>query len=312
MMMGRDSRPPHPPRAELQAGLAGLPFDLEAGSVAYYEDPTYYDAEFDPRRADVRFYQAQYLDTEGPVLELGIGSGRIAIPAVRAGAEVYGLDTAPKMLARAEEKRRALPSAAQERLTLTLGDMRTFTLERRFELISCPFNALQHLYRGEEVSACFERVLTHLAPGGLFIFDVLFPDLEYLLRSPLTRHPGVNFHHSTYDAVYNYSEQSAYDPIKQINQMWLHYERVDPPLTRAEAEAVLYASEEGAFVQLEEGAPARFTLQLTHRCFFPQELTSLLRCAGLEVLQILGDFEGGALTVDSESMIFLCRRAGGG
>ena len=302
---------PTPPSSPLTGpvGLSGLPFDLEAGSLSYYDDPRYYDAEFDSRRADVQFYLAQYLDTEGPTLELGVGSGRIALPAVRAGAEVCGIDSAPEMLARAEEKRQKLPRAKRDALRLIEGDMRHFSLGERFELITCPFNALMHLYRSEELLACLARVSEHLAPGGLFLFDVLFPDLEYLTRSPLTRHPGVDFKHATYEATYNYSEQSAYDPVNQINQMWLHYERVAPPLSPAEAEATLYASEGGERVALDDGPPARFTIQLSHRYYFPQELGQLLDRAGFEVLQILGDFEGGALQPGSESMIFFCQRA---
>ncbi len=257
-------------------------FDLAGGTSEFYIDADYYDHEFKSRTADVQWYTQHYLETEGPALELAVGTGRVALRAVRKGAEIYGIDLSPTMLARARTRRDALPKSKRSKLHLIEGDMRTFSLDRKFELITCPFNAFQHLYTREDIEACLRCVREHLAPGGLFLFDVLLPDVEYLSRSPYKRFPGVEFRHPTHGTTYAYSEQTAYNPVTQVNQMWLHYDRVGP----------------GA-------GPETFCIQLSHRCFFPQELQALLAYKGFEVLALQGDFEDGRLRPDSESMVVM-------
>ncbi len=167
-------------------------FDLAGGTSEFYIDADYYDHEFKSRTADVQWYTQHYLETEGPALELAVGTGRVALRAVRKGAEIYGIDLSPTMLARARTRRDALPKSKRSKLHLIEGDMRTFSLDRKFELITCPFNAFQHLYTREDIEACLRCVREHLAPGGLFLFDVLLPDVEYLSRSPYKRFPGVS------------------------------------------------------------------------------------------------------------------------
>lgn len=277
------------------------PFDLEAGSSDFYRDPTYYEYEFKDRAADARFYVDRYVaytkahedarhaepggkgDT---VLELGVGAGRIALKAVRKGAKVLGLDITQAMLVEADARREKLPKTRQPHLKLVRGDMRHFAFGRKFGLITCPFNAFQHLYTRPDIEACLASVAASLAPDGRFILDVLVPDLEYLVRPAFKRYPGVRFKHPTHNIDYLYSEQSAYDAVAQINQMWFHYDRAEPSKT----------------------APAYDCIQLSHRCFFPQELEALLHYNGFAIEEAFGDFESGPLTPDSDSQILVCKR----
>lgn len=266
-------------------------FNLHAGTNDFYEDTTYYDYEFKDRREDVRFYSEHYLQVEeGWALEIGVGTGRIALPAVRKGAKIFGLDLHQGMLDAAAQHRLRLPSKKQGNFRLQRADMRSFDLGERFSLITCPFNVLQHMYENEDWEQALARVKAHLAPGGLFIFDILFPDLEYLNRPPFQRFRGIDFKHPTWGCVYNYSEQSAYDPVRQLNHMFLYYEKVDPDgLAPAEA-------------------PDEHKIQLSHRYVFPQELESMLQRAGFEVLTRHGGFEGEPLG-QGESMLYLCGHA---
>lgn len=264
------------------------PFDLEAGTTDFYADAVYYDHEFRNRTGDVTWYTEQYKDTEGPVLELAVGSGRIALRAVREGAEVVGIDLALPMLRRAAERRAKLPKARRSKLHLARADMRDFSFGRQFGLITCPFNAFMHLYTREDAERCLAAVKRALAPGGLFIVDVLMPDFEYFLRSPHKRYPGVRFKHPTLGTHYTYSEQSAYDPVSQVNQMWFHYDKADA----------------------EAPGPEHFVIQLSHRYYFPREMELLLHHAGFEVLYALGDFEGAPLDADSDSVVWMCGHRG--
>ncbi len=262
------------------------PFDLEAGSRDFYADSGYYDYEFRRRRADIAWYTELYLQADGAVLELGVGSGRTALRAVRQGAQVLGLDLSWPMLAAARVHRDRLPKARRANLRLVRSDMRAFAFDTKFGVISSPFNAFQHLYTREDVERCLACVRAHLEPDGLFLLDVLLPDLDYLVRSPFKRHPGTSFTHPSFQAQYTYSERSAYDPVCQTNQMWFHYDLTDeaPP----------------------PGAPQHYCVQLSHRCFFPAELQALLHYNGFECLALYGDFEQGELRADSESQVLVC------
>jgi SAM-dependent methyltransferase len=259
-------------------------FDLHAGTTALYLDPTYYDYEYRSRTADVRWYVERYLEVEAPVLELGVGTGRIALRAVREGATVTGVDLSPTMLAQATARRESLPRGKRERLELLEGDMRSVALGRRFGLVSCPFNAFQHLYTRDDVERCLAVVRDHLEPGGVFAFDVLMPDLEYLNRPAFKTFAGVRFKHPTYGCHFTYAEQTAFDVVSQLNQMRFVYERTDP----------------------SEAGPPSYAVELTHRYFFPRELESLLHYNGFRVLCTFGDFEQGELRHDSESQVLLC------
>ncbi len=264
-------------------------FDLEAGSTSYYKDVVFYDDEYKDRREDVAFYVEQYLAANTPVLELGVGSGRIAVKAVRQGAIVVGLDLSETMLASAEEKRLKLPKAKRDLLKLHQGDMRDFHLGQKFHFISCPFNAFQHLYTRQDVEQCLKCVKEHLTDDGTFVFDVLVPDLEYLTRSPFKTYMGVRFKHATYGVHYRYSERTIYDPIKQLNQMWFLMDR---------------DGDEG----MNPEAPQHIECQLSHRCFFPAELEALLYYNGFEVFKREGDFGHDPLLHDSESQVLFCRK----
>ena len=88
------------------------------------------------------------------------------------------------MLARAQEQYDKLKTKNRGRLELHHGDMRTVRLESQFKLVTCPFNAFQHMYTLDDAEQCLETVKAHLAPDGVFIMDVLTPDFEYLMRRP--------------------------------------------------------------------------------------------------------------------------------
>ena len=273
---------------------SSLFFDLIAGTTEFYEDPNYYDYEFKGRSEDVDFYATHYKDAENWALEIGVGTGRIALEAVRRGAKVVGLDLHEKMLNFTRVQAQKLPSNQRENLRLIQGDMRAFDLKERFSVIGMPFNALQHMYTTEDALACLKQVRRHLSPDGLLVLDVLMPDFEYLSRPPHQKFAGVDFKHPTYSAVYNYSERSAYDAVRQLNQMWLYYTRVTPPPNDKNCPY-----------------PKEYTIQLSHRYYFPMELELLLETAGFDPLVRWGDFKGTPLQEGAESMIYVCQKKEG-
>jgi SAM-dependent methyltransferase len=117
---------------------------------------------------DVPFYVELARETDGPLVELGVGSGRVAIPVAEAtGRPVLGIDTSPAMLAQARER----AEAAGVELELREGDMRDLELDEPAELVYCPFRALLHVPTWADRRRVFERVADSLRPGGRFAWN---------------------------------------------------------------------------------------------------------------------------------------------
>jgi SAM-dependent methyltransferase len=122
---------------------------------------------------DVPFYVELAAETEGPLVELAVGNGRVAIPVAReTGRAVIGVDSSPAMLALA--RRRA--SAAGVVLDLREGDLRELELEESAGLVYCPFRSLLHLPTWRDRRRVFERVAASLAPGGRFAWNAFVFD----------------------------------------------------------------------------------------------------------------------------------------
>ena len=261
---------------------------LEAGTRAHYEDAAYYDQAYRRRREDVAFYVAEASARAakagggGAVLELGAGTGRVAIAMARAGVDVVCVDLVPAMIERAEMRVAKEPRAVRERLGFKQGDMRSVRLRRRFPLVIAPFNVFMHLYEQRDIERAFATVKAHLAPRGRFVFDVMVPDAEALARKPsrVFRAPAVRW--PADGRNYRYSETFHYDPIRQVQLVTMIFEDPDDPNNT-------------------------FITPLTHKQFFPVELEALVHYNGFVIEDRYGDFERGPLTPESESQIIVAR-----
>jgi SAM-dependent methyltransferase len=111
---------------------------------------------------------------DGAALELGIGTGRIALPLAHRGIKVHGIDLSEAMVARL----RAKPGA--EQINVAVGDFATTTVPGRFALAYLVFNTIENLTSQDEQVACFQNVAAHLAPGGCFVIEVEVPQLQRL------------------------------------------------------------------------------------------------------------------------------------
>jgi SAM-dependent methyltransferase len=111
---------------------------------------------------------------DGAALELGIGTGRIALPLAARGVRVHGIDLSEAMVARL----RAKPGA--ERIDVTIGDFATATVDRTFSLAYLVANTIMNLTSQDEQVSCFQNVGAHLDPGGCFVVEVLVPGLRRL------------------------------------------------------------------------------------------------------------------------------------
>jgi SAM-dependent methyltransferase len=142
--------------------------------VSLYDDwAPFYDDWAAPMTEDVPFYVDLAREADGPVVELAVGTGRIAIPTAKATSRrVIGVDASPAMLAVARER----AAAAGVELDLRLGDMRELELEEPAALITCPFRSLLHLPSWHDRRRVFERVAACLRPGGRFAWNAFVFD----------------------------------------------------------------------------------------------------------------------------------------
>ncbi len=259
------------------------PAEVELGAREHYEDAVLYDYEYRRRRDDVRFYRRlarRRLGASGSVLELAVGTARVATALARDGHEVVGIDTSPAMLTRAEARIAKLPRGARARIALQRADMRDFALERRFPLVISAFNSFEHLYSAAEVTEALERVAAHLTPRGVFAFDVQLPDLEWLCRDSERRWSRTRFTHPVTGERLVYTTNHVYDPVTQICAVRIYYQR-----ETGEEHAIL----------------------LSQRKFFPAELVALIEHAGFEVTERYGDFEDEPLSAAAENQVLVCR-----
>ncbi|MFB9184439.1 class I SAM-dependent methyltransferase [Dactylosporangium sucinum] len=110
----------------------------------------------------------------GRVLELGIGTGRIALPLAATGLSVHGIDLSRAMVARLKEK----PGGSA--ISVTIGDFAATRVDGSFSLAYLVFNTIMNLTTQEAQVACFRNVAAHLVPGGRFVIEVMMPDLRRL------------------------------------------------------------------------------------------------------------------------------------
>ena len=138
---------------------------------------------------DVPFYVDLAREADGPVVELAVGTGRVAVPVAQAiGRPVIGIDASAAMLARA----RSAADAAGVKLDLREGDMRELTLEEPAALIYCPFRSFLHLPTWADRRRTFERVAAALRPDGRFAWNAFVFNHDIASRQDglLRLHPG--------------------------------------------------------------------------------------------------------------------------
>ncbi len=127
-----------------------------------------YDEWWPGMTADIPFYVRLAREADGPIVELAVGNGRVAIPVARAtGQTVIGIDTSPSMI----EQARTKAKEAGVDLDLRLDDLRDLELEQPAGLITCPARALLHLPTWSDRRRTFERVAASLRPGGRFAWN---------------------------------------------------------------------------------------------------------------------------------------------
>ena len=157
-----------------------MPKDHFGEEVAARYDESAADM-FEPEVLDPAVEFLGGLAGDGPALELGIGTGRIALPLARRGIRVCGIDLSEAMVAKLREK------PGGEEIDVAIGDFATTKVDGSFSLAYVVFNTIGNLTTQDAQAACFENVASHLEPGGCFVIELGVPGLR-------TLPPGERFH----------------------------------------------------------------------------------------------------------------------
>jgi len=246
-----------------------------------------YDLDLTEDPGDLDLYLAVAGRTAGPILELAVGSGRLAVPLAEAGYEVTGVDLDPAMLDRARVALASAGSDVAKRLELVEGDMTEVRLPSagRFRLAFLALNSLLVLGAREAQRAALRTLAAHLAPGGLAVVDLWQPDAEDLAR---------------FDG-----------------RLILEYGRVDPEtgnlVTKIGSAQHDAATQTVTLTTIYEeggrGAPANRWHRVDRlRLVSADELRGMAEDAGLEVEMLGGDYDLGPLGPRSERAILVAAR----
>lgn len=252
----------------------------DAGATQHYDDPAYYTKTYKARTHDVEYYVKLARRSKGPVLEYGVGNGRVALPIARAGVEVVGIDLSQPMLDSLEATLQSSPKQLRARVRYQHGDMREVRLKRRFPLIIAPFNCVLHLYERSDMEAFLARVREHLAPQGRFVFDFSVPHGEDLSRDPEKAYGAPRIKHPTTGELTRYAERFEYDRLRQLLLIKMEFS--------------------------PEGRSKPWTVLLTHRQYFPREMEALLHYNGFADIFFTADFSDAAADQHVDSLVVSC------
>lgn len=242
----------------------------------YRRAPQLYDETARGTPGDVEFYLDLAVASGGPAVELGVGTGRIAIPTAAAGVEVIGIDLAPEMLAVA--RARAEAAGVASRLRLVEGDMRTFTVEAPVPLVTLPYRAFLHNLEEAEQAATLRACHRALRPEGRLALNVFNPDLGIAER---------------------WAAKSArhYEPFGASGRIKAHHDFDIGPTVRIVTSRLRWR---------EGGRTGRGSLTL--RYVTRAEMEGLLDAAGFAVEALYGDCLGAPFGAHSTEIVWVARK----
>ncbi|HEX9773982.1 MAG TPA: class I SAM-dependent methyltransferase [Actinomycetota bacterium] len=249
---------------------------------AYRVFSSFYDQWSAEMTEDVPFYVARALAAGGPVVELGAGQGRVAIPIAQAGRPVIAVEPSDAM--RTEGERRAGTAGVADRITWVKGVMQRFVAEPAVELVIIPFRSFLHLLTTREQLAALGSIHASLVPGGRMICNFFTPD------------PAVI---AAYDGVRRHQGEFVDDAGRRCEIWAISRYAVADQGVRLEAGLDVYDGE-----RLVD----TITSEMRARMVYRYEFEHLLARTGFEVEALYGGFDERAYGPGPDEMVWVARR----
>ena len=239
-----------------------------------YADPRLYDLEYANHSEDIAYYTQLATQSEGPILELGCGTGRLTLPMARTGTIVDGVDLSEGMLAGLHTKLAAESSDVQGRVRAWKADFREAPdgILQAYDWILWPFNAIHHCTGPEDVVQTLTWIREHLGPNGRVALDAYLPDRELYGRDPKRTYEHRIFRDPRDGQPLHTWEQGWWDEESRTHHVVYTYKHRD---------------------ETEEKCHLRL------RMFEQPELAELIRSAGYSISHSASDFEGSPLRATS-------------
>ena len=254
--------------------------------IAHFYDITHADLS-----DDIEFVCDLAQKSNGAVLELGCGSGRLLLPLAQAGRVVTGIDNSKMMLTRAIERITAEPEEVQRRITIIEADMTAFELKNacteqsrsgRFSLIIIPYNTFLHL-NDSQATATLKQIRKHLAKDGTLFIDLINPFA--IADTPDTAEftfEGQFTDPTTSETILQFAANHLDEATQTLHITWA-YDVATP-----------------------DGNPAQRTIaKSTYHYRFPHQLDLLLQQTGFKLTAIYGDYDRSPFNEDSERLLLI-------
>lgn len=243
-------------------------------SIARFYDTIYHQVR---DSTDIGFFLNEIKNSNGKVLEVGVGTGRLFQKALEADANVYGIDISTSMLDILYKK---IPSKEHHRISNQ--NIIDFRSDFKFDLIIAPFRVLMHLIEKEDQIKALNNVCRHLNENGRFIFDVFIPDLNYLLKG--------------YDNYLDF--EGEYEPGKKIRR----YVTTKPSLMTQRIDVTFNLEWD------EKKGMGKDLWSFPMRFFFRYELEHLVDRSDFRKYEFFGDYQGNRISENSKDFIAVCTK----
>ncbi len=252
-----------------------------------------YDAEYADYHAkagDIGFYESYCHDIKTPVLDMGCGTGRIAIALAHTGAHLFGIDISKGMLSKAQEKTLQLPKHIQDKLSFLCADMRNFKINQKFDFAYIGFRSFMLLLEEQHQIETLRNTFDHLNNNGRLIISLFVPTIERLMVyktiSPDEWSYFGEFIHPNGRYKIKEYEQKWCDEFKQIATHKLKHITIDEQNNEIEYTDRL------------------LVIRWTH--IF--EFRHLAQLCGFEIENVFGDYFRTPFTEKSKEMIWVLRK----
>lgn len=239
----------------------------------------FYDTIYQQIRSntDTDYFLRKACQSKGKVLEIGVGTGRLFLEALKKGVDIYGIDISPSMIRVLQGK---MESHTQHRVWVE--DAVEMNIGMQFDLILAPFRMLSHVIEVEDQLKFFNGVADHLQPEGQFIFDLYVPDLSLLL-----------------EGMEEYRDfEGEYDQGKRVKR----YISSHSDLIRQTSRVTMKLCWE------EDGGEVSDSWEFDMRFFFRFEIEHLIARSNLELVTIYGDYQEKTLSRDAKDFVVVCTK----
>lgn len=244
----------------------------------YYEITSkFYDVVYDKLRSpiDKKFYLEEIASCKGRTLEIGCGTGRIFVDALKAGADIYGIDGSEHMINKLKSK-----LGDKDAHRVSVADARSYKTNEKFDLVIAPFRVFSHMFTVDDQLSFLATAKSVMKEGARFVLDVYYPKPEFLIN------PAKNL----------MDFEGEYEPGKRLRR----YVSAEPDIISQTSNLIV------EFEWVEDGTVQRFKEEFGIRYYYKFEMLHLLKHSGFKVDHLYGDFERSELVTGKWEQIFVC------